>query len=212
MLVIRPKPRERTQTLSTVLDWLKAQRQTRLKILLAEHTSSKEGKMTLWNRQNFFIHQEALYLHLMPKGKTENLLLSVVPGAHCIAALNGCHWDAGHQGHDYTLSLLWEHFWWLGMTDHIQKSLKTCSHCLHHKGKSSTAPLHPIVSTAPMDLLHVDFTSINTTMEPNRLPKVAYMSWCSRTISWSALWHMWDSYQIFVSGLHLNLWSPWPGS
>ena len=34
------------------------------------------------------------------------------------------------------------------------------------------APLHLIVSTAPMDLLHVDFTSIETTMEPNRLPKV----------------------------------------
>ena len=33
-------------------------------------------------------------------------------------------------------------------------------------------PLHPIVSTAPMDLLHIDFTSIKMTMELNRLPMV----------------------------------------
>ena len=36
----------------------------------------------------------------------------------------------------------------------------------------SKAPLHPIVATAPMDLLHVDSTSIEMTMDLNRLPKV----------------------------------------
>ena len=37
-------------TLSTVLDWLKAQKQTNLKMLLAEHTSSEEAKLILWNQ------------------------------------------------------------------------------------------------------------------------------------------------------------------
>ena len=32
--------------------------------------------------------------------------------------------------------------------------------------------LHPILATAPLDLLHVDFTSIETTWELSRLPKV----------------------------------------
>ena len=101
-------PRE-DPMLSTVLDWLKAQKKIDLKTLLAEHASSKEGQLTLWNRQNFMIHQGALYLHSMPKGETEDLLF-VVPKAHCVAALNGCHRDAGHQGHSHTLSLLWECF------------------------------------------------------------------------------------------------------
>ena len=35
--------------LSAVLDWLKAQKQTDLKMLLAEHTSSGEGKVILWS-------------------------------------------------------------------------------------------------------------------------------------------------------------------
>ena len=34
------------------------------------------------------------------------------------------------------------------------------------------AHLYPIVATAPLDLLHVDFTSMETTLEPNQSPRV----------------------------------------
>ena len=105
--------------LSAALDWLKAQKKTDLKALLLEHTSSEEGWLILWNQQNFMIHQGALYLCSMPKGETKDLLLFAVPKAQCVAALNGCHRDAGHQGHECTLSLLWEHFWWPGMINQI---------------------------------------------------------------------------------------------
>ena len=46
-------------------------------------------------------------------------------------------------------------------------------HCLQHEGSLSKAPLHPMVTTAPLDLLHVDFTSIETTLELNQSPRVA---------------------------------------
>ena len=118
------------------------------------------------------IHQEALYLHSTPKGETEDLLLFVVLKAHHIAALNGCHSDAGYQGCDHTLSLLREHFWWPGMINQVQKSIKNCMHCLQHEGKLLRAPVHPIQATAPLDLLHVDFTSIEMAMELNQLPRV----------------------------------------
>ena len=58
------------------------------------------------------------------------------------------------------------------MASQMQKSLKSCMHCLQYEGKLSKVPLHPIVSTTPMDLLHVYFTSIEMTMEAKRLPKV----------------------------------------
>ena len=45
-------------------------------------------------------------------------------------------------------------------------------HCLQHEGNLPKAPLHPIVATAPLDLLHIDFTSIETAMELNKLPRV----------------------------------------
>ena len=127
-------------TLSAVLDWLMAQKQTNLKMFFAQHASGEEGKLIIWNQQNFWIHQGALYLCSMPKGKTEDLLLFVVPKVHCVATLNGCHLDAGHQGCYHTVSLLWECFWWPGMNDQVQKSLKSCSHCLQYEGKLSMTP------------------------------------------------------------------------
>ena len=102
-------------------------KETDLKTLLAEHASSKEGKLVWRNCQNFTIHQKALYLCSMSKGKNENLLLFEVPRAHRVATLNGCHWDAGHQGCDHTLSLLQEHFWWPGMTSQMWQSIRTCN-------------------------------------------------------------------------------------
>ena len=42
------------------------------------------------------------------------------------------------------------------------------AHCLQHEGSLSKAPLHPIMVTTPLDLLHVDFTSIETTLELNK--------------------------------------------
>ena len=120
--------------LSTVSDWLKPQKKIDLKALLAEHISSKEGQLILRNWQNFMLHQGALYLCSMPKGETEGLLLFALPKAHHVIALNGCHRDAGHQGCDCTLSLLWECFWWLGMANQMQWSIKSCACCLQHEG------------------------------------------------------------------------------
>ena len=40
--------------LSTVLNWLKAQKKTDLKALLAEHASSEEGWLIIWNWAEFY--------------------------------------------------------------------------------------------------------------------------------------------------------------
>ena len=58
------------------------------------------------------------------------------------------------------------------MTNQVQQSIKSCMHCLQHEGNLLKAPLDLIVSTASMDCLHIDFTSIEITMELNRWPKV----------------------------------------
>ena len=116
--------------------------------------------------------QDALYLHSMPKGENEDQLLFMVPKAHWTAALNGCHWDVGHQGHDHTLFLLQECFWWPGMAKQMRQVIRACTCCLHYEGGIPKAPLCPIVATAPLDLLHVDFISIETTLELNQLTRV----------------------------------------
>ena len=159
--------------LNAVLGWLGAQKKTDLRTLLGEHACSGEGQMVWRNHQNFLTLQNALYLCSMPKGENEDLLLFMVPKVHQIATLNGHHLDAGHQGCDHTLSLLQECFWWPGMAKQMRQTIRACTHYLQYKGVFPKAPLCPIVATAPLDLLHVDFTSIATTLEPNQSPTVA---------------------------------------
>ena len=159
--------------LDAVLQWLESKKKTDLRTLLVEYTSSEEGQIIWRNCQNITVLQGTLYLYPMPKGKIEDLLLFVMPKMQWTAALNRCHWDAGHQGSDHTLSLLQEHFWWPGMAKQIRQVIGACKHCLQFEGGTSRVPLCPIVATTPLDLLHVNFTSIETTLELNKLPRVA---------------------------------------
>ena len=128
------------------------------------------------NCQNFTTLQSTLYLCSNPKGENEDLLLFVVPKMHQTAALNRCHWDAGHQGCDHTLSILQEHFCWPGMAKQMRQVIKACKCCLQYEGGTPKAPLCPIVATTPLDLLHVDFTSIETILELNQLPRFTNVS------------------------------------
>ena len=203
--------------LNAVLNWLGAQKKTNLRTLLGQHAFSEEGWMVWWNLQNFTTLWNALYLCSMPKGENEDLLLFVVPKAHWVATLNGCHWDARHQGHDYTLSLLQECFWWPGMANQVRQSIRICTRCLQYEGGFPKAPLCPIVATAPLDLLHVDFTSIETMLEPNQLPRVAnvlvfqdhFMKHLLAYVTPTKLQKLSLNFYTEVTSLSLG---PWPGS
>ena len=159
--------------LDVVLQWLGSRKKADLRTLLGECIMSEEGQMVWRNCQNFISLQSTLYLCSAPKGEDEDLLLFVVPKAHWTAALNGCHWDGGHQGCDCTLSLLQEHFWWPGMAKQMRQVIKTCRCCFQYEGSTPRAPLCSIVATAPLGLLHVDFTSMETTVELDKSPRVA---------------------------------------
>ena len=59
------------------------------------------------------------------------------------------------------------------MAKQMRQVIWACTHCLQYEGGIPKAPLCPIVATTPLDLLHVNFTSIETTLELNQLPRVA---------------------------------------
>ena len=58
------------------------------------------------------------------------------------------------------------------MAKQIKQVIKAYRCCLQYEGSTPKAPLCPIVATAPLDLLHVDFTSIETMMELDKSPRV----------------------------------------
>ena len=59
------------------------------------------------------------------------------------------------------------------MAKQMREVIRAYKHCFQYEGSIPKAPLCPIVATAPLDLLHVDFTSIETTLELNQSPRVA---------------------------------------
>ena len=125
-----------------------------------------------------------------PKGRMMDLLLFIVPKAHWTATLNGCHRDVGHQGHDHTLSSLQDCFWWPGMAKQMRQTIRACTHCLQYESGLPKAPLCPVVAAAPLDLLHVDFISIETTLEPNQSPRVANILVFQDHFMNHMCWHM----------------------
>ena len=53
----------------------------------------------------------------------------------------------------------------------MQKVISNCEQFIQHEGTHAKAPMQPIIVTAPLELLHIDFTSIETTMELDQPPK-----------------------------------------
>ena len=75
-------------------------------------------------------------------------------------ALAGCHDDVGHQGRMRTLSLLRERFFWPGMQTEAMQHVLKCTRCLRRKTPSHVAPLQPIHVTQPLELVHMDYLSL----------------------------------------------------
>ena len=91
-------------------------------------------------------------------------------------------------------------------------------HCLQYEGGTPKAPLCPIVATAPLDLLHVDFTSIETTLELNQLPTVANVLVFQDHVTKHMLAYVTPdqtvqkpSLNFYMEAISLSL-GPWPGS
>ena len=58
------------------------------------------------------------------------------------------------------------------MEDDCQALVRGCQQCKIFEGAVVKAPLCPIQAYVPLEMVHVDFTSIETTMELNQPPSV----------------------------------------
>ena len=118
------------------------------------------------------LSKELLYLSTTPKGEMEGVLAFLVPSSQCTAALNSVHHDAGHQGQQRTLALAQERFWWPMIVEDCKALVRGCSRCCVFEGVIPKAPLCPIRAHTPLELVHVDFTSMESTMELNKPPSI----------------------------------------
>ena len=158
--------------LKTCKDTPAERRDALLKKYLGSQADTEEGCSLFHICNSLVLNKELLYISTMPRGKIEGVLAFLVPSSQRVTALNGIHWDAGHQGQQRMLALMQEHFWWPMMVEDCKALLRGRPRCCAFEGVIPKAPLCPLRAHTPFELVHVDFTSVESTMRLNKLPSV----------------------------------------
>lgn len=73
------------------------------------------------------------------------------------------HDDMGHLGIERTTDLIRSRFYWPKMAFEVEQYIKNCGECITRKTPcSKAAPLNQITSNGPMDLVCIDFLSLES--------------------------------------------------
>ena len=126
-------------------------------------------------QKDFTLNRGLLYLKATPSHSNEDILAFVVPTHKHRASIDGCHWHTGHQGHDRTLSLIKEWFWWPEMVQETIRSMRNCARCIQFEARLQKPGLEPILCTEPMDLVHIDYVKMEVTVGLKEKPEVKDM-------------------------------------
>ena len=100
---------------------------------------------------------------LYHKGKSDQgAMRLVLPSEWRGEAFKLLHSEMGHLGRDRTLALLKDRFYWPGMSDFVQQKIRSCDRCLRAKAPHlpHRATLNPIQTSQPLELLCLDFLSL----------------------------------------------------
>ena len=88
----------------------------------------------------------------------------VLPACFRNEVLSQLHDHMGHMGRDKTLQLVWERFFWPKMAKDIEEYVRACRRCIQRKAPAKQAPLIPIVTTQPLEVVSMD----HLTLEPSK--------------------------------------------
>ena len=157
-----------------IMDWLKRKKDDNrtLDQYLKHHVPDAEHRIYAARQKDFVLRHNLLYLRVTPKRSNEDVLVFVVPGLKRQVAINGCHCYFGHQGRDRMLSLLKERFWWPGMAERMMMSVRNCPKCRIFEAKPQIPPMEPILCTEPLDLVHIDYVSMEVMVGITEKPVV----------------------------------------
>ena len=123
------------------------------------------SKVLLRFRDNLRMIDGLLYRRWVYKNEMTYLQF-VMPVAFRKKTILACHDQFGHLGMDKTLVLLQERFFWPKMNDDIHHHIRNCDRCLRFKQIPEQAPMEPIETSYPMELVHMDFLVIGSKMGP----------------------------------------------
>ena len=156
------------------MDWLKRKKDDNrtLDQYLKHHIPDAECNIYAARQKDFVLWRNLLYLRVMPKRSNEDVLVFVVPGLKRQAVTDECHRFLGHQGRDHMLSLLKERFWWPGMAQRMMMSVRNCPKCRIFEAKPQIPLMEPILCTELLNLVHIDYVSMEVTVGVTEKPVV----------------------------------------
>ena len=111
---------------------------------------------------NLTISRDVLYRLPDPDGSEDDARL-VLPQAHRAEVFRLLHCQGGHPGRDKTKALFAERVYWPGMHSDLDLMVRTCERCrvANPPNKAEAAALSPIVTSQPMELVCIDYLSLD---------------------------------------------------
>lgn len=141
-------------TLKTWIHYVKCKQKPRLEDLAFGYDS-----LTLVrNFSKLHLVKNVLYREATISEKEINQL--VIPRKYKDKVLTELHDKFGHPGRERTASLIKDRFYWIGMNQDIDNWIKNCNRCVHRKSTNQKAPLVNITSTYPLELVCIDFLTL----------------------------------------------------
>ena len=168
------RAQSRNPIIPHVIKWIHWLREDRRKLeeYLVGVASDYEKCFYAAREKEFTLQDNLLYLQATPTNSQDTVPVFVIPTADQQATIDSCHHSAGHQGHDHTLSLMKERFWWLGMSRALLKAVANCGRCIQYEAKGQLPPMQPIICTKPMELVHIDYVRMEVTVATDEKPIV----------------------------------------
>ena len=128
--------------------------------------------LQLW--QQLFLQNSVLYHKMRHHSAAEEKLLIVVPATLHKKFLHIAHDAAGHQGTDQTLARLLDFTYWAGIAKDASHYCTNCITCHMVKAPARPpAPLQPIVTCRPWELVAVDILKVPMSSRGNQYLLVA---------------------------------------
>ena len=114
-----------------------------------------EVRKLLNQRDRLRLVDEALYRSV--KQEDGEILQFVVPQDFRRAVFESLHHNMGHPGRDKTFLLHSERCYWPSMRKDVEDMVSKCRRCICRKARTITAPLTPIITSQPLELVCLDY-------------------------------------------------------
>lgn len=106
-------------------------------------------------REKLILKDGVLYRKIVDDGN--DVLQCVIPFKQRKAVFQSLHDDMGHPGRDKTLALHRARCYWPSMAKDVEEMVQKCRRCVCRKARYAPAPLVPIITSQPLELVCMDY-------------------------------------------------------